>query len=75
MFSIRTPFIKNLYREELVYFDFIVTRAENFRKVDISRSMLDLLFFFISRLNNACSPLVFNLQINQLIRIQVTGPF
>ena len=30
----------------------------------ISRSMLDLLFFLISRLNNACYPLVINLQIN-----------
>jgi len=30
----------------------------------ISRSMLDLLFFLISRLNNACSPLVINLKIN-----------
>ena len=29
----------------------------------ISRSMLGLLFFLISRLNNACSPLVINLQI------------
>ena len=29
----------------------------------ISRSMLNL-FFLISRLNNACSPLVINLQIN-----------
>jgi len=30
----------------------------------ISKSMLDLLFFLISRLNNACSPLVINLQLN-----------
>ena len=30
----------------------------------ISLSMLDLLFFLISRLNYACSPLVINLQIN-----------
>ena len=33
----------------------------------ISRSMLDLLFFLISRLNYACSPLVNNLQIILLI--------
>ena len=32
--------------------------------------MLDPLFFFISRLNNACSPLVINLQINELIGIK-----
>ena len=32
--------------------------------------MLDPLFFFISRLNNACSPLVIYLQINQLIGIK-----
>ena len=30
----------------------------------ISGLMLNPLFFFISRLNNACSPLVINLQIN-----------
>ena len=30
----------------------------------ISGLMLDPLFFLISRLNNACSPLVINLQIN-----------
>jgi len=30
----------------------------------ISRSMLYLYFFLISRLINACSPLVINLQIN-----------
>ena len=30
----------------------------------ISRLMLDLLFFLISRLNNTCSALVINLQIN-----------
>ena len=30
----------------------------------ISGLMLYRLFFFISRLNNACSPLVINLQIN-----------
>ena len=30
----------------------------------ISGLMLDPLFFFISRLNTACSPLVINLQIN-----------
>ena len=30
----------------------------------ISWLILDLLFFLISRLNNACSPLVINLQIN-----------
>ena len=32
--------------------------------------MLDLLFFKISRLNNACSPLVYNPQINQPIGIK-----
>ena len=36
----------------------------------ISRSMLGLLFFLISRLNNAWSPLVINLQINQSIGIK-----
>ena len=30
----------------------------------ISGLMFDLIFFLISRLNNACSPVVFNLQIN-----------
>ena len=30
----------------------------------IMRSMLDILFFLNSRLNNGCSPLVNNLQIN-----------
>ena len=30
----------------------------------ISGLMLDPLFFLISRLNNACSPLVINLEIN-----------
>ena len=32
--------------------------------------MLDPLFFLISRLNNACSPLVINLQINLAIGIK-----
>ena len=36
----------------------------------ISGLMLDPLFFFISRLNNACSPLVISLQINKLIGIK-----
>ena len=36
----------------------------------ISISMLDLLFFLISRLNYACSPLVNNLQIILLIGIK-----
>ena len=36
--------------------------------------MLDTLFFLISRLNNACSPLVFNLQINLAIGIK-DNPF
>ena len=36
--------------------------------------MLDTLFFLISRLNNACSPLVFNIQINLAIGIK-DNPF
>ena len=36
----------------------------------ISGLMLDLLFFLISRLNNDCSPLVTNLQINLPIGIK-----
>ena len=36
----------------------------------ISGLMLNLLFFLISRLNIACSPLIFNLQINYPIRIK-----
>ena len=36
----------------------------------ISGLMLNPLFFLISRLNNACSPLIFNLQINYPIRIK-----
>ena len=40
----------------------------------ISGLMLDPLFFLISRLNNACSPLVINLQINYPIGIKDT-PF
>ena len=36
----------------------------------ISRSMLDLLYFLISRLNNACSPIAFNLQIKLPIGIK-----
>ena len=36
----------------------------------ISGYPLDPLFFFISRLNNACSPLVISLQINKLIGIK-----
>jgi len=32
--------------------------------------MIDLLFFLISRLNNTCSPLVINLQINKPIWIK-----
>jgi len=39
----------------------------------ISRLMLDLLFFLISRLNNACSLLVINLPINLLIWIKVSA--
>ncbi len=40
------------------------TWAGNFWMVEIGFNMLDLLFFSISRLNNACSPFVINLQIN-----------
>ena len=36
----------------------------------ISKSMRDLIFFLISRINKGCSPLVFNLQINKLIGIK-----
>ena len=36
----------------------------------ITGLMLDPLFFLISRLNNACSPLYINLQINLPIRIK-----
>ena len=36
----------------------------------ISGLMLNPLFFLISRLNIACSPLIFNLQINYPIRIK-----
>ena len=36
----------------------------------ISGLMLNPLFFLISILNNACSPLIFNLQINYPIRIK-----
>ena len=36
--------------------------------------MVDPLFFFISRLNNACSPLVINLQINPQIGIKEGYP-
>ena len=36
----------------------------------LSGLMLNPLFFLISRLNNACSPLIFNLQINSPIRIK-----
>ena len=36
----------------------------------ISGLMLNPLFFLISRLNNACSSLIFNLQINSPIRIK-----
>ena len=36
----------------------------------ISGLMLDPLFFLISRLNNNCSPLVINFQINLLIGIK-----
>ena len=36
----------------------------------ISGLMLDPLFFLISRLNNACYPLVINLQIYELIEIK-----
>ena len=36
----------------------------------ISGYPLDPLFFFISRLNNACSPLVLNLQINSMIGLK-----
>ena len=36
----------------------------------ISRLMLDLIFFLISRLNKACSPLLINLQINLPIGIK-----
>ena len=36
----------------------------------ISGLMLDPLFFFISRVNNACSPLVISLQSNKLIGIK-----
>ena len=36
----------------------------------ISGLMLNSLFFLISRLNIACSPLIFNLQINYPIRIK-----
>ena len=36
----------------------------------ISGLMLNPLFFLILRLNNACSPLIFNLQINYPIRIK-----
>ena len=45
-------------------------RAENFRMVDIGINWLNPLFFLISRLNIACSPLIFNLQINYPIRIK-----
>ena len=36
----------------------------------ISGLMLDPLFFLISRLNNACSPIVINLHINKPIGIK-----
>ena len=67
-----------------------VSRAENFRMVDIKIIAWSPLFInlqiiyglswellnggyrdmLFSRLNNACSPLVFNIQINQLIGIK-----
>ena len=48
-----------LYRSRILY----MIWAGNFWMVDIG-IMLDPLFFLISRLNNACSPLIFKLQIN-----------
>ena len=48
------------------YVDFQATSKTELKTLEwwTSRSMLDLLFFLISRLNNACSPHVINLQIN-----------
>ena len=56
------------FTNKTCYEDFLYTELKTLEWW-ISRSMLLLLFFLISRLNNACSPLFLNLQIKYPIGI------
>ena len=66
-----TLIINNL-PDQLVDLDLIMNCLPELKTLEwwISGLMLNPLFFLISRLNNACYPLILNLQINYSIRIK-----
>ena len=66
-FQIFSSDVVNLWYFKLRLFDLTELRTLEWW---ISGLMLDPLFFLISRLNNTCSPLVINLQINLPTRIK-----
>ena len=67
-----SPPPENIFK---VYYDYQCQMRTELKTLEwwISGLMLNPLFFLISRLNIACSPLIFNLQINYPISQMRTG--